>query len=67
MVSEFSAKQTNSHHKLIAFNKVVRAMVEGGQLILLMGKDQFAFLYSVYLLPDGVQGSGGGHFTHGEQ
>jgi hypothetical protein len=56
MASEFSAKQLNAHHKLIAFDKAVRAMVGGGQAILLTDREQFAYLYSAYLLPDGIQG-----------
>ena len=35
MASEFLAKHANSHHKLLAFDKAVRAMVGGGQAILL--------------------------------
>jgi hypothetical protein len=31
MASEFSAKQVSTHHKLIAFDKAVRAMVRGGK------------------------------------
>lgn len=56
MASEFSAKQLNAHHKLISFDKAVRAMVGGGQAILLTDHNQFSFLYSAYLLPDRVQG-----------
>jgi hypothetical protein len=68
MASEFSAKQLSAHHKLIAFDKAVRAMVGGGQAILLTDRDQFTFLYSAYLLPDGVQGStpASGRYTVGD-
>jgi len=56
MASEFSAKQLGAHHKLIAFDKAVQAMVRGGQSILLTDREQFTYLYSAYLLPDGIQG-----------
>jgi len=56
MASEFSAKQPNAHHKLIAFDKAIQAMVGGGQAVLLTDHDQFTYLYSAYLLPDGIQG-----------
>jgi len=35
MMSEFFANHANSHHKLITFDKAVRAMIRGGQSILL--------------------------------
>jgi len=60
MASEFSTKQVGSHYKLIVFDRAVRAMVRGRQSVLLTDQDQFTFLYSAFLLPDGVQGSGGG-------
>jgi len=66
MAPEFSTKQVGSHYKLIAFDRAVRAMVEGGQSVLLTDQDQFTFLYSVFLLPDGIQGSGGGRSAAGE-
>ena len=56
MASEFSAKQLGAHHKLIAFDKAVRAMVGGGQSILLTDREHFNYLYSAYLLLDGIQG-----------
>ncbi|KAF8218694.1 hypothetical protein L208DRAFT_1348443, partial [Tricholoma matsutake] len=67
MAMEFSAKQLSAHHKLIAFDKVVRAMVGGGQAILLMDRNQFAYLYSAYLLPDGIQGASSARNAIGEQ
>jgi hypothetical protein len=48
-----------SHHKLIAFDKAVRTRVGGGQAILLTERDQFSYLYSAFLLPDGVPGGFG--------
>ena len=59
MASEFSAKQPNAHYKLIAFDKAIRAMVRRGQAVLLTNHDQFTYLYSAYLLPDGIQGGSG--------
>jgi len=59
MALEFSAKQPNAYHKLIAFNKAIQAMVRGGQAVLLTDCDQFTYLYSTYLLPDGIQGGSG--------
>ena len=43
----------------IAFNKAVQAMVRGWQAVLLTDHDQFTYLYSAYLLPDGIQGGSG--------
>jgi hypothetical protein len=57
---EFSAKQVNAHHKLIAFDKAVRMRVGGGQAILLTDHNQFSYLYSAFLLPNGAQAGSGG-------
>ena len=38
--SEFSARQTSAHHKLIAFDMAVRTQVGGGQAILLTVRKQ---------------------------
>jgi len=60
MASKFSTKHINSHHKLIAFDRAIQGMVGGGQSIVLTDWDNFTYLYSVYLLPDGIQeGSSG--------
>ena len=53
--SEFSARQTGTHHKLIAFDKAVRTHMGGGQAILLTDQNEFSYLYSAFLLPDGFQ------------
>ncbi|KAF8226877.1 hypothetical protein L208DRAFT_1299581, partial [Tricholoma matsutake] len=66
MATEFSAKQLSTHHKLITFDKAVRAMVGGGQAILLTDRNQFAYLYSAYLLPDGIQGASSARNAIGE-
>ena len=55
--SEFSARQSSAHHKLIAFDKAVRTRVGGGQAILLTDRNEFSYLYSAFLLPDGIQTS----------
>ena len=52
--SEFSARQSSAHHKLIAFDKAVRTQVGGGQAILLTDRNEFSYLYSVFLLPDSI-------------
>jgi len=66
LASKFSAKHANSHHKLIAFNRAVRGMVGGGQSIVLTDQDRFTYLYSMYLLPDGIQGGPSGRTGLGE-
>ena len=53
--SEFSARQTSAHHKLIAFDKAVRTWVGGRQAILLTDCNEFTYLYLAFLLPDGIQ------------
>jgi len=60
MASEFSAKYVNSHYKLIAFDRAIWGIVGGGQSIVLTDQDCFTYLYSAYLLPDGIQGGSGG-------
>ncbi|KAF8237922.1 hypothetical protein L208DRAFT_1506323 [Tricholoma matsutake] len=66
MASEFSAKHVNAHYKLIAFNRAIWSTVGGGQSILLTNREQFTYLYSAYLLPDGIQGGSSSRFTTGD-
>jgi hypothetical protein len=59
MDSEFSAKAVSAHHKLIAFDKAVRHHVMGGQAVALTERESFSFIYSAFLLPDGVEANTG--------
>jgi hypothetical protein len=67
MASEFSAKHVSAHYKLIAFDRAVRSTVGGGQSIILTDREHFTYLYSAYLLPDGIQGGSNSRIATGEQ
>jgi hypothetical protein len=55
--SEFAAKLVSSHHKLLLYDVALRNEVAGGQHILLTDNHKFTRLYSVIVLPDGVETS----------
>ena len=59
MDSEFSAKAVSSHHKFIAFDKAMRHHIMGGQTTTLTQRVSFSFMYSAFLLPDGVEANTG--------
>ena len=54
--SEFAAKLTSSHHKLILYDIALQNKVGGGQNLVLSDHSKFDRLYSVIVLPDGVEG-----------
>ena len=54
--SEFAAKVSSSHHKIILYDIALRNEVAGGQSFLLTDHDKFSRLYSAIVLPDGVEG-----------
>jgi hypothetical protein len=61
--SEFAAKVSSSHHKLLLFDIAVRNEVAAGQHVLLTDRLQFSSLYSAILMPDGVEGSSEGSYS----
>jgi len=62
--SEFAAKVSTGHHRIILYDIAVRNLVRGGQQILLTDSSQFGFLYSAIVMPDGVQYASRGRKTH---
>ena len=54
--SEFAAKVSSSHHKLILYDIALRNEVAGGQSFLLSDHERFSRLYSAIVLLDGVEG-----------
>ena len=57
--SEFAAKNSSSHHKLILYDVALRNEVGAGQHTLLTDFNKFSRLYSAIVLPDGVEGNAG--------
>jgi hypothetical protein len=53
--SEFTAKLSSSHHKLILYDVALRNEVAGGQHSLLTDYHRFSRLYSAIVFPDGVE------------
>ena len=53
--SEFAAKFSSSHHKLLLYDIALRNEVAGGQHILLTDQHKFSRLYSAIVMPDGVE------------
>ena len=56
--SEFAAKITSSHHKLLLYDIALRNEVAAGQQTLLTDFHKFSRLYSAIVLPDGVESGG---------
>jgi hypothetical protein len=54
--SEFQAKHTSLHHKIILFDLALRNEVGAGQHYLLTDSHKFTRLYSAIVLPGGVEG-----------
>jgi hypothetical protein len=54
--SEFAAKVSSSHSKLILFDVALRNEVAAGQHCLLTDFNRFSRLYSAIVLPDGIEG-----------
>jgi hypothetical protein len=57
--SEFAAKITTSHHKLLLYDIALRNEVAAGQQSLLSDLPKFNRLYSAIVLPDGVESGSG--------
>ena len=53
--SEFAAKVSSSHHKLLLYDVALRNEVAAGQHCLLTDHSKFSRLYSAIVLPDGVE------------
>ena len=53
--SEFAAKHTSSHHKLILYDIALQNEVGAGQQTLLMDQNKFRRLYSAIVMPDGIE------------
>ena len=56
--SEFAAKITSSHHKILLYDIALRNEVAAGQQTLLTDFHKFSRLYSAIILPDGVESGG---------
>ena len=54
--SEFAAKVTSSHHKLLLYDIALRNEVAAGQHSLLTDHNRFSRLYSAIVMPDGIEG-----------
>jgi hypothetical protein len=55
--SEFAAKVTSSHHKLLLYDTALRNEVAAGQQVLLTDHHRFSRLYSAIVMPDGIEGT----------
>ena len=55
--SEFAAKHSSSHHKIILYDIALRNEVAAGQQVLLTDFSRFSRLYSAIVMPDGVESS----------
>ena len=55
--SEFAAKHSSSHHKLILYDIALRNEVAAGQHVLLTDFNKFTRLYSAIVMPDGIESS----------
>jgi hypothetical protein len=58
--SEFAAKITSSHHKLLLYDIALRNEVAAGQHVLLTDHARFSRLYSAIVMPDGIEGNSDG-------
>ena len=54
--SEFAAKVSSSHHKLLLYDVALRNEVAAGQHALLTDHHRFSRLYSAIVMPDGIEG-----------
>ena len=54
--SEFAAKVSSSHHKLLLYDVALRNEVAAGQHALLTDHNRFSRLYSAIVMPDGIEG-----------
>ena len=54
--SEFAAKVSSSHHKLLLYDIALRNEVAAGQHALLTDHNRFSRLYSAIVMPDGIEG-----------
>ena len=54
--SEFAAKVSSSHHKLLLYDVALRNEVGAGQHALLTDHNRFSRLYSAIVMPDGIEG-----------
>jgi len=52
---KFAAKHTSAHQRIIWYDSAVRNVICGGQSTLLTDTQRFLNLYSVIVLPDGMQ------------
>ena len=55
--SEFAAKITSSHHKILLYDTALRNEVAAGQHVLLTDHARFTRLYSAIVMPDGIEGA----------
>ena len=55
--SEFAAKITSSHHKILLYDTALRNEVAAGQHVLLTDHAHFTRLYSAIVMPDGIEGA----------
>ena len=53
--SEFAAKVSSSHHKLLLYDVALRNEVAAGQHCLLTDHNRFSQLYSAIVMPDGIE------------
>ena len=53
--SEFAAKVSSSHHKLLLYDVALRNEVAAGQHVLLTDHHRFSRLYSAIVMPDGIE------------
>jgi len=56
---EFSAKVVSAHRRIILYDVAVRNEVGGGSSILLTDRDQFSYIYSAIVMPDGIESEHG--------
>ena len=58
--SEFAAKVSSSHHKILLYDTALRNEVAAGQHFLLTDHKRFSRLYSAIVMPDGIEGNSDG-------
>ena len=54
--SEFTAKVSSSHHKLLLYDVALHNEVAAGQHVLLTDHQHFSCLYSAIVMPDSIEG-----------
>jgi len=57
--SEFAAKVSSGHHRIILYDVAVRNLVRGGQRTLLTNSFKFSSLYLAIVMPDRIQYTNG--------